>query len=100
MVGGRLALLAPARQSRPRPAAHDGPAGGAAADGRDLSGRAVPLAAAGECAAGGGRGQTVRDADPGLLTAPSGKALAGADLARLPAEAVFACVTAVEPLTG
>ena len=78
MVGHRVALLASARQPRPRPAAHARQAGRAAADGRDLPDAAAGAAAASPrtAARAGGTADFVLLV-PGSSPRPSGKTLAG-----------------------
>ncbi len=77
VVGHRAGLLAPARQSRPRPAAHDRQAGRAAADGRHLPDAATRAAAGDPRATRRAGGPRFRPAGSRLVAAPPGETLAG-----------------------
>ncbi len=68
----------PARQSRPPSAAHDRQAGGTAADGRDLSDTFACLPGIPPALAGWPCSARLFSADPRIVSAPSGEALAGA----------------------
>src|SRR5260370_42571698 len=73
MVGERARLLASARQSRPRSAAHDRQAGRAAADGRHLPDPAAGIAALHRRAARRARGGAFPPGWSLPLRAPPGK---------------------------
>src|SRR6202049_4686412 len=77
MVGHRAGRLAPARQSRPRPAAHDRQAGRTIADGRHLPDAAAGVAALHPRATGRAGGARFRLASARLIATPAGETLAG-----------------------
>ena len=82
MVRHRLAVFSPARQSAARPAAHDGPAGGAIADGGNPPCSRCHGCRPQDLCPSELAGRALCDADSRLVAAPSGEALAGEPLRR------------------